>query len=41
MLFGHSDSPEGLQDWLAGTLAFAYLGGFVVAIEFALAKLVF
>lgn len=41
MLSGHSGSFEGLQDWLAGTLALAYLGGFVAAIEFALAKLVF
>jgi len=41
VLFGHSGSLEGLQDWLAGALAFTYLGGFVAAIEFALAKLVF
>jgi hypothetical protein len=41
MLFGQSGLSEELQDWLAGTLAFAYLGGFVAAIEFALGKLVF
>jgi hypothetical protein len=41
MVLTRSGLTEGWQDWLAGTLALAYLGGFVAAVEFALAKLVF
>jgi hypothetical protein len=41
MSFGHSGLTAELQDWLAGTLAVVYLGGFIAAIEFALTKLVF
>ena len=41
MLSDHSGPAERLYDWLAGTLAVTYFGGFFAAIEFALAKLVF
>jgi hypothetical protein len=41
MLHGLQGSVEDLQDWLAGTLVLAYLGGFIVAVEFALGKLAF
>ena len=41
MLFAHSGSLDRLQDWPAGVLALTYRGGFVAAVEFALAKLVF
>jgi len=41
ILLVRSASIEALQDWLAGTLALAYLGGFVATVEFARTKLVF
>jgi hypothetical protein len=41
MLFDRYGSIDGFQDWLAGTLALAYLGGSFAAVEFALVKLVF